>query len=139
MAALPVTTNFRIENYAEAEEWFLRFLDELNTSYGQLTGALDGNLSRGANIAGTIHAPMRAAVGAALTADASPFPLYLTANPRARPRAVWVGRVTPVDGAALPSSAVMPLWDFTGDGRIRIRLVTGLPINSTYDITFLSE
>jgi len=143
MAKLPGNSRFDAGDYPDAPEFLGQFFDELNPSYSQLVGALDGQLTRGDNLQGYTYTGkerFRVATGASLALDAAPFPLYVPIRQNTLPKILAVGKVDTQGATTLPTSAVQCMWEVASDGkRLKVRYVTGLAINSTYLLTLWTE
>lgn len=140
MSQPPAITRFSLEDYPDAPEWFGNFLESLNISFPQVANGL-GELTRGDNLIGFTYVGVRVQTYAALAADAKPFPIFLPIRQATVPRVLLVGKVELLtQGGTLPTTAVQPLWDVDADGkRLRIRWLSGLAVNQTYQLNFVSE
>lgn len=136
MAPPPNLKRLAAENFEGAEDWFLEaFLPQLNGFLGDVVNALSGALTHKENLLSEerdIQVMMGVGSG---SPDAAPFPLYIKPQKVLRPRNVIVTFVkVETSVTASPVSAVMPFWDLTSKGLIRIRWFTGLDASTTYSI-----
>lgn len=139
MSQPPSLTRFNIENYEGAPEWFALFIADLNTPLGQLADAVGGDLVRGDNVRGQKWSKVRVSTGASVTADASPFPIFLKLDTGFVPEVLLLGKISLPANATLPTDAIQPYWETTNDGRIKIRYLSGLAASTVYTFNFIAE
>lgn len=137
----PKPSQLRIEDFADAPEEVQAALSKLfrtlNPALEGVGNALGGNLTlqnfRGATLT------VRFETGASVTAADAPFPLYVAKPFQGRCRHLVVSGVRNLtDSSAVLSSAVQADWQDTGDGRVKVRLLTGLAFSTKYELTFLA-
>lgn len=139
MAAPPPVRRVAVEDFPDAPEWFERFVESYNTFATAVSQALSGQIDR-ENIVSQLEENVRVVTGATVSSDVAPFPLIFKNRMPVQPRACWVVRaVNQASGAPVFSTAVMPTWDLTSDGRVRIRYLSGLSANSKYLFSFRLE
>lgn len=72
--------------------------------------------------------------------DNGEYPIKLAWNRTSKPKAVWIGSISRVDGAdPVISTAVTPNWKFSQSGQIEVISMVGLGASSTdkYNITLI--
>lgn len=138
MALAPKMRTVPAEVYEEAPEWFGRFIGKLNEFLRDVNTALDRGITRSENMQGAL-VTVRVETDASVADNVKPFPLFL---PVSFPNAVQSVKVVAakVLSSDIPfATAPFPTWDRAGDGRVRIRFMTGLAANSSYSFTFELE
>lgn len=139
MAAPPTVRRAASEDYQDAPEWFERFLETYNTFASAVAGALTGGIDR-ENTVSQLEENVRVVTGASVAENVAPFPLIFRNRMPVKPRALWVvAAANQASGGPVFSTAVMPTWDMTPDGRVRIRYLSGLSTNSKYLFSFRLE
>jgi len=139
MATPPPVKRLSIDDFDEAPEWFSQFLDSYNMFASSVGQALQGGLDRD-NLVGQLEEGVRVVTGASVAENVAPFPIIFKLRMSQRPRGLWVvNAINQASGSPVFSSAVMPSWDLTPDGRVRIRYLSGLSTNSKYLFSFRLE
>ena len=127
MAQVPRFRSFAAEDYKDAPEWFVRFLQGINETVGGLCGALLGRLTRSENMLSKSE-PF-AFTTAATAANTFPLKFKNKLSPT-RPTSVWLGQLARKDGGA-PANAFSMSWEMTPTGEIAIRC-QGLENSTAY-------
>jgi len=103
----------------------------VNSFMENVTRALNGKLTFSENMDSQI-----------LTfTDTGVYPVKLAWTRDTKPKAVWLGAISRVDGADVSlSTAVTPIWKFNQSGQVEIIKMAGLSASSTnrYDITLIA-
>lgn len=134
MAAPPALKRLLMEQYEDAPEWFQAFLQAFNPFATDVVNGLTRSLTYGDNIYSE-EREFRVVTGDPVDADESPFPLYLKPQLVRHPRNFIVTDVRPVGvNTPLPISATQAFCTMTADGRVKVRWISGLDVNTTYDI-----
>lgn len=129
MASPPSLKRLATESFEDADDWFKEmFLPLLNGFLGDVANALNRSLD-GDNILREDR-EFIFTTGATVAIDAPPFPLFFTPQVAKQPHNLIITN-NAVDGVS-PIGAVQPVWDRTADGRVRLRLLTGLDANTRY-------
>ena len=137
----PKPSQLRVEDFADAspevQAAFAKLFQVLNPTLERTATALSGNLSLSNLRAGTVTASFQ--TPAAVSASAAPFPIYLAKPFQTRMRHLVVSGVRNLtDSGAVLASAVQPDWQDMGDGRVKVRFLTGLAASTKYELTFLA-
>lgn len=139
MAAPPPIKRLNAEDFDDAPEWFASFLESYNSFASSVAAALSSGIDRD-NLTAQLEEDVRVVTGASVAENVAPFPIIFKLRMPARPRALWVVKpINQATGSPVFSSAVMPSWDLTPDGRVRIRYLSGLSTNSKYLFSFRLE
>lgn len=135
MAAPPRTKSISAEAFDGAPDWFTQtFLPVINDHFRDTINALSRQLTLSENIASKSIADLRVDVGASYAADVAPFPLLLASGFKVAH--LIITKSNALDGSAF-STPVFPTWENTGDGRVKIRFLTGLAVSKSYRFSFL--
>jgi hypothetical protein len=103
----------------------------LNNFMESVSRALNGNLTFSENMDSQIMS----------FTDNGVYPIKLAWSRTSKPRAIWLGAISRVDGSdPVLSTAVTPNWKFSQNGQIEIISMVGLSASSTnkYNITLIA-
>jgi hypothetical protein len=145
MAKPPKLKTLRPEDYdfnGEASEWGPKLLQILSAFCSDVTNALSKGLTRGENLRGG-RWQARFTTNATVAIDSAPFPLYLTPGFQPDPKDfhLWITDIRDVTDStdAPPSGGASPCYRLTSDGRVELRLISGLDASRTYEVRGLME
>ena len=129
MAQPPSLKRIAEEGLEDAEEWFRNgFLPQINPFLRDTVNLLSGQVDA-LNLAAE-EREITFTTGASVAIDTAPFPLLLTPQKKQSPQNLVITNCA-VDGVA-PVGAAQAVWDRTSDGKVRIRLITGLDASTAY-------
>lgn len=129
MSAPPSLKQIDTSQMDDAPEWFREsFLSQLNPFLRTVVALFTGSLSVSDNILAE-ERDVSFTTGASVAIDSAPFPLVIVPRRVKRPFNVIVTN-SAVDGVA-PIAAAQPVWGMSENG-VKLRLITGLDVNTTY-------
>jgi len=136
MALPPKLKRLPSDAFEDAPEWFLDvFLPAFNEFTTQVTNALNGGLTAPENVSSYIEQKVRVVT---TSVAGEGFPLIIANRLGRIPLCVVIASLELISGSPI-SSAVSVLWSVTGDGRLKINALPGLPLSSEFRVAFKVE
>ncbi len=137
MAQVPQLRAVSLEDYADAPEWFHRFVETLNPFLANVTDALNGNLTS-ENFRRQDEAPFILDTESTLAATFAPGKVQIKNRLGAKPVAVTLIQCEPQSPGDAPTPGP-PLWQLLQNGMIQIDMIPGLTVSKRYRLSFRIE
>lgn len=121
------------DQFEDAPEWFVQFLEQLNPFLGDTTEALTAaNNKRQVE---TFRLNTLATLSATFANDAVKVKNRL----QTKPKEVRIGQIFPRTAGDAITAATSVQWELLQSGLIRINYIAGLNTSKAYDITLIVE
>ena len=133
MATPPQLASFTLEDFADAPEWFKRFLVPFNEFATSTVNCLAGGIDQKNNL---VRKKKQIQI---VSYASSLFPLKFTNDLGSAPYLVQIAQVLPQTAGDTLSSSVSLVWRINAAGQIQIDNITGLNSGKQYLITVTYE
>ena len=137
MATPPKLRSIPIEDYAEAPEWFHRYLQQLNPFLTETTDLLTGNLTS-VNFKRQDEPPFILDTLGTLAATFAPGRVHIKNRLGIKPTDVRLVQCEPLTAGDSPLPG-QPVWQLLQNGMIQIDMIPGLTVSKRYRLTFRIE